>query len=156
MLSRFRSFLLAAEPDLADAGEALRLLYAASFLVQVGLASVVGIALGLVGSDAPSGAGLGPALFWFSLSMPLLGLVLSLGVARVGGRPAALTATILAAVLFSAPAWFLAFALATRHGGWPVLAMVGAVALGYALGLFVTGRFAEAAVRPAPESEGRE
>ncbi|MDE0528318.1 MAG: hypothetical protein OXH85_06475 [Truepera sp.] len=147
MLRRFQTFLLSSEPSEAEAVEALRMLYAVAFLAQMGLAGLVGISTSLFGSGASSRGIFGLPLLGVSMSMPVLALVLSLAIARTGGKPAALTATILAAVLLAAPAWLLAFALATGHGDWPVLAMAGVVAFGYALGLLLIGRFAPHAVR---------
>ena len=122
VLRRFQTFLLSSEPSEAEAVEALRMLYAVAFLAQVGLAGLVGISTSLFGSGAPSRGIFGLPLLGVSMSMPVLALVLSLAIARTGGKPAVLTATILAAVLLAAPAWLLAFALATGHGDWPVLA----------------------------------
>lgn len=147
MLRRFQTFLLSSEPSEAEAVEALRMLYAVAFLAQVGLAGLVGISASLFVSGAPSRGIFDLPLLGVSMSMPVLALVLSLAIARTGGKPAVLTATILAAVLLAAPAWLLAFALATGHGDWPVLAMVGVVAFGYAFGLLLIGRFAPHAVR---------
>ena len=116
MANSLRTFLTVPEPAPAETLAALRRVYLVTFLGHNGVALLVGMVTFLFASAAPpSGTGIGPALFAVSLAMPLVALIFAAAVARVGGKPAALSATLLAAVLLAAPAWMLVFAWITGH-----------------------------------------
>jgi hypothetical protein len=93
-------------------------------------------------------------LGWVLVALAALELPLGALLAGIAGRGddrrRALSAALLAAVIFSTPAWFAALALATGQRGAPVLVLWGLLALYYALGAAGAGRLAARAVRAPP------
>jgi hypothetical protein len=82
-----------------------------------------------------------------------LAYLLATAASRAGGREAALSSTILAAVLASVPAWFAALLVISGQRPLFLVVAMTVLSLGYALGFVVTGRAADAATRPSPSQE---
>lgn len=112
------------------------------FLSQLALAGVMAVLVLLLdGQSSFTPTVLGPVLALLSLLQCGVGVFLPELVARPGSKGAILAATLLAAVLLASPGWFLMLALITAQRTLPLLVLAFAVALGYALGFLLTGRF---------------
>jgi len=75
-------------------------------------------------------------------------LLLSALFVRAGGKEGAMAATIALGVLLAAPAWFALFAWLVGSSARFLLLLLGLLALYYALGLLLAGRYAGVAVAP--------
>jgi hypothetical protein len=133
----------------------LRLAFVLLFMGQVVVAMTTGLGLRLISPAPPNPNSL---LAWMLvvLSIPNLPLALALGVRGLtgGNRGSALSATLLTAVLLSTPAWFLSLAIITGQRGLPVI-MLGLILAGqYAIGIFLTGRFARLSIAVPAKADG--
>lgn len=92
------------------------------------------------------------------IAVPHLPLSLALGVRGLqgGSRGSALNSTLMSAVLLSTPAWFLALGLATRQPLQPMFVLTLLMAMNYAIGIFLAGRFARLSIKVRPETEDGE
>lgn len=153
MRERLRHFL--ATPDLgaAQAGMLLRQVYLIMFAAQLTLALLLGALLRLSFGAAGASSLLPQMLLALCLPQLPLALFLSQQAAKPGGRRAALSATLLAAVLLATPAWFLSLALALGVSRFYVTLLLAVVMLYYALGLLLTGGFTKAALLPEPQDK---
>ena len=157
MRSPLTPFLAADVPDAATAAAALRFVYAVVFLAQVTLAAVVGAAL-FAALPSPSRANdwvAGVLVGFAAMHLPL-GAGLAWAASRSPGKGAALAGAITAAVLLSAPAWFLALAMLSAQRAPFLLAGVALVAVGYGLGFAFLPRFVRAATTPVEPIQGTE
>lgn len=154
MKDRLRAFLREPRPDPATAVTFLRLVYAGMFGAQTVVAALLGLLLLLLAPPARPAA---PVLSWTLVALAALQLPLALlmvaASARAGGKGAALSATLVAGVLLSTPAWFLMMALVMGSRGTPPLLLLLQLAVGYALGFGLTGRLARLVPRPPPEGD---
>ncbi len=146
-----RQYLHGKDLNLAQATSFLRLVFVVLFMSQLVLAMLTGMALRLAVPGAATGGN--PLLGWVLviISLPHLPLVLYLSSRGVKAldRGSSLSATLLAGVLLSTPAWFLSLALIT---GQPLLQLgllLAILLLQYALGLFLVNRFARLVIPAA-------
>ena len=143
MRDRWRRYV-AGDPLPAGAAAALlRAAFAVSFGAQTALALVVGVLVrALTDTPAESSPLLGIVLAVLGLLQGPAGLAAALAPLpeseRVRG--AALQRTLFAAVLLSTPAWYLAFLISTGVGGWPLLALIGLLALYWFAGILLATR----------------
>ncbi len=150
-----RSYLHSPELTLAQASSFLRLVFVVLFMGQLIVAMLTGFLLRLA---VPGGAQAGdPLLGWVLvfISLPHLPLVLFLSTrgVRALDRGASLSATLLSAVLLSTPAWFLSLALITSQPRLPLLLLLVILLMQYAVGMFLTGRFARLVIPVPPKAE---
>ena len=115
---------------------------------------VVALILLLGGRARAEPTMLGPVLAGLALLQCLLGVFLPDAVARTGEKGSVLSATLLAAVLLSTPAWFLMLALVTDQGTLPLALMLLALLNGYALGFWLCGRLGKRAAALAAAQPG--
>ena len=148
MLKPLRQFMLAKMPTPVQAVQALRAVFLAMFMAQVVLAGVLGIVLALLGDRQGSSPVLAQTFIFMSLVLLPATLFGSSQMAAAGGKQAALSATLLNAVILATPAWFLSFAFAVGVQSVYLLFLVAILLLYYALGLFSLTAFARAALRP--------
>ncbi len=83
-----------------------------------------------------------------------LGWALGGAAIRAGGRQAALSGTIAAAVLLSIPAWFGVLLLVSGQAVLYLLGSAVVVSIGYSLGFAMTGRAARVAANAVQEEPG--
>jgi hypothetical protein len=150
-------FLAADPPAPAQAQAALRFVYAAVFLAQVGLAAAVGTALfaALPTAPRPNDWVAGVLVGFAALHLPLGG-GLAWAASRSPGKGAALAGAITAAVLLSVPAWFLALAALSAQRPPFLLAGLALVAVGYGLGFAFLPRLVRAATTKVEAPVGTE
>ena len=153
MRSPLTPFLAADVPTPAVAASALRLVYAAVFLAQVGLAVVVGAVMvaALPTPPRPNDWVAGVLIAFAALHLPLGG-GLAWAASRSPGKGAALAGAITAAVLLSVPAWFLALAALSAQRSPFLLAGLALVAVGYGVGFAFLPRFVRSATTPVEEA----
>lgn len=156
-----RSYLHSPELTLAQAASFLRLVFVVLFMGQLITAMLTGFLLRLAvpGSSQAGDPLLGWVLVFISLPHLPLVLFLSTRGVRALDRGASLSATLLSAVLLSTPAWFLSLALITSQPRLQLLLLLIILLMQYAVGMFLTGRFArlvipaQPAAEPEPEAE---
>lgn len=150
-----RLYLHGKQLNVAQANMFLRLVFVVVFMGQLVLAMLTGLLLRLAagGTAAAPNSVLGWVLVLISLlNLPLVLFLSSRGV-RAGDRQAALTGTLLAAVLLSTPAWFLSLALITRQELLHLVLLLGLLLLQYGIGMFLALRFARLALSAAKEPQ---
>lgn len=134
----------------------LRASFALMFLAQLLIAAFVAMLLRLLAEPQSANALVSQILILFSFFQLPLGTVLPLFAARSGGKRAALSATLMMAVLLATSAWFAAFAFLI--GAPPAYLMIMFLLLigYYMIGFFFCGRFATVAlIEPRPKEEGQ-
>ncbi|MDZ7704772.1 MAG: hypothetical protein U5L04_09855 [Trueperaceae bacterium] len=143
LLEPFLTFLRDDKPTPAQALPQLRLVFVFGFVVQLGVAGLVGFMMRLL-AGAPSGDAtlMAQVLLGLSLLQGVPVALLASPTAHDGGKQAALSATIATAVLFAAPGWFVAFAWLVGVPALYLLALVAVLMVYYALGLLLVGRYA--------------
>lgn len=153
MLGPLRQFLKSRHPTPADALLAVRLMFGLSFWVQIGFVVFVGVGMRLFVGASPQGDTiLSPVLLVLGgLELPLA-LALANAVARAGGKGGALSGATFLGVVLATPAWFAL--LAGFAGGLNLytLLLVALLALYYALGFVLAGRFARLALLPKADN----
>lgn len=149
MRSPWRRFLAAPVPTAADAGAALRAMYALAFLAQTSLAALVALILGWAVDATPRANDVVAAvlLVFGALHLPL-GAFLAWSASRAPGKGAAMASAITASVLLSVPAWFLALAVISGQRAPYLVAGLAVLSAGYALGFAFVPRFVRAATTP--------
>lgn len=143
-----RLYLQGKQLTLAQAAAFLRLVFVLVFMAQLVVAMLSGLALRLAVSEtaATPNAVLGWVLVLISLpNLPIV-LFLSVRGTRRHDRHASLSATLLAAVLLSTPAWFLSLALITSQSTLHLVLLLGILLLQYGIGMFLVLRFARLAI----------
>lgn len=131
----------------AEGAAAVRAAFAMLFLAQTGVALATGGAVAWLAGEAVGSSG-GPTGL---LGAVLVGLGVLQGPVAVASalapipdpdriRTITLQRALLAAVLLSTPAWYLAFLVATGAGGWPLGALIGTLGLYWFLGVLVATR----------------
>lgn len=151
MLGPLRQFLKSRHPTPADALLAVRLVFGLSFWMQIGFVMLVGGVMWFFveGSGGDSVLGL-VLLVLGGLELPLA-LALANAVARAGGKGGALSGATFLGVVLATPAWFAL--LAGFAGGLNyTLLLVALLALYYALGFVLAGRFARLALLPKADN----
>lgn len=151
-----RAFLATERPTFGGALAALRLVFLALFGAQVvvALAIGVGVALVLPVRPAPNDA-FAFVLLVFAAGHVPLAWVLGRAAARGAGKQAALSATVVGAVVNAVPAWFAALMVISAQRA-PFLAAAAAVlCLAYGIGFATVSAAARAATRtpPAPAED---
>ncbi len=157
MLSRLRQYVNGPQLDVAQATSFLRQVFLIVFMSQFTVAMATGLVLRAL-FPAPTG---GDSLLGWVLvliSVPHLPMSLALAVRGLQGanRGSSLSSTLLVAVLLSTPAWFLSLGFATGQADGPLFTLMAIMVGQYAIGMFLTGRFARLAIpaRKEPEAEG--
>lgn len=149
MRAPWRRFLAARVPTAAEAGAALRALYALAFLAQTTLAALVALTLGwAVGSSPRPNDVVATVLLLFGFLHLPLGAFLAWSASRSPGKGAAMAGAIVASVLLSVPAWFLALAVVSGQRMPFLIAGLAVLSAGYALGFAFVPRFVRAATTP--------
>lgn len=121
----------------------VRLAFAALFAAQVALALLVGFAVAVLTPDQAGATGLlGIVLVVLSVLQGPAGTAAGLAPLpeEEQARTAALQRALLAAVLLSTPAWYLAFLVVVGGGGWPVFAILGLLAVYWLVGVLLASR----------------
>ena len=149
MLARLRQYLKNPDLNHVEALSLLRMVFLLMFAMQLLVAALLALVLAVVfersGVTTPLVAQILIFLAFFQL--PFAVYLPQLAV-RVGGRQAALSATIMSAVLLSVPAYFTSFA-ALIGSPMSYLVILFAILMGYyALGLFMVSGFAQIALQP--------
>lgn len=149
MKAAWRRYLAGDPVSPGAAAALLRAAFAASFGAQTVVAMLIGFGVALL-TDAPAQ----PSLLLGAV-LALLGVLqgpagLAAGLAPLPeperARAAALQRTLLSAVLLSTPAWYLAFLVATGGGGWPLLVLIGLLAIYWFVGVLLATRLGARAV----------
>jgi hypothetical protein len=149
-----RVFLAGSSTTASAASAALRLVYLGVFAAQVVVAAAFGLLIMAFLPARPSPHDFVAIVLVAMAAFHVpLAYLLATAASRAGGREAALSATILAGVLASVPAWFAALLLISGQRPLFLLLAMTALALGYALGFLATGRAADAATRLSPSQE---
>lgn len=152
ILNLLRTYLHSPQLTLAQASRFLRLVFLLAFMGQFVVAMATGLALRLAVPDVPepSSGILGWVLVFISLPHLPLVLFLSTRGTRALNRGASLSSTLLAGVLLSTPAWFLSLAMITRQAQIHMFLLLGILVFQYALGMFLTSRFARLVIPAEP------
>jgi hypothetical protein len=142
-------FLADPTPSLTTASAALRFTFLGLFGAQVLVALAVGagVAALLPQRPAPSDPFAIVLAVMAAAHLPLAWL-LARAAARSGGKEAALSSTVLSAVVSSVPAWFAALMLISGQRPVFLLVVMALLSAAYALGFLAAGHAAVAAVRP--------
>lgn len=149
MRSPLTPFFAADVPSGPVAGSALRFVYASVFVAQTLLALVIGTALAAALPTPPRpNDGIAAVLLIFGFVHLPLGVALAWAASRAPGKGTALGGAIVAAVVLSVPAWFLALAVLSAQRSPYLFAGAGVLAVGYALGFALVPRFVRAACTP--------
>lgn len=159
MRSPLTPYLAADVPSRPVAGSAVRFVYASVFLAQTLLALLIGTVLGAALPTSPRpNDGIAVVLLAFGVVHLPLGVALAWAASRAPGKGTALGGALVAAVVLSVPAWFLALAVLSAQRAPFLFAGAGVLAVGYALGFALVPRFVRAACTPVPrdEEEGEE
>ena len=147
MLEPLRHFLKNPKATRSEALGVLRMVFLLMFMAQLLVAALLALTLGLLfGAGKSSSPLLAQILVFLSFLQLPLAIVLPQLSANVRGKQAALSASIMAAVFLSVPAYFASFALVT---GAPIayLVILLAILMGYyALGLMMVNGFARLAL----------
>ena len=131
----------------AEGAAAVRAAFATLFLAQTAVALATGGMVAWI-ADATAGPAGGASGPLGAVLVALGGIQGPAGVAAAVApipdsdrvRAATLQRALLAAVLLSTPAWYLAFAIATGAGGWPLAALVGMLGVYWFVGVLVATR----------------
>jgi hypothetical protein len=151
VLRVLREFLKNPQPTELQAAQVLRMIYMLVFMAQFAVAAVLaGVMAATVGRQS-SGIFLAQIFVVLALVQLPLGLLLSFGVSRAGGKQAALSASIMSGVLFSTPAWFAAMTFLVSSSFFYLALLSVLLMLYYALGLLLCGRWAKVALLPPRE-----
>ena len=152
MLASLRQYLKRSELSHVEALTVLRMvflfMFMAQLLVAVGLALMLALLFERSGSSTPLVAQILILLCFFQLPFAIGIPQLA---ARAKGRQAALTATIMAAVFLSIPAYFSSFAVLIGSPSRYLMILLAILMAYYALGLFMVTGFAKAALHRNPE-----
>lgn len=153
MIGPLRPYFEAEVPTRAQAELALRLVFLGVFGAQVVVAFAVGlgIAAAVPSRPRPNDAFAVVLLVMGAAHLPL-GWLLAAAARHAGGKQAAMSSTILSAVLLSVPAWFAALLVVSAQRPLYLLVAAALLSLAYALGFLATGRAAVAAGRPPPDT----
>lgn len=142
MLRALQTFLKDDAPTRAQAAGALRTLFVLAFAGQTGLALATWGVLLIVSTPEPTE----PLTAQVLVGMAGLGLPLALIMgtlsARSGEQAGALQAALLQGILLASPVWFALFAWLIGSPALYTLTLLGSVALYYALGFVLVGRYA--------------
>ncbi len=153
MLGALQRFLKNPQPSEYEASSVMRAIYVLSFMVQIAIAALVaGVMVAIAGRQA-SGTLLAQILVVMSLAQLPLALLLSIRVSKAGGKQAALSASIMAGVLLSTPAWFLAMTFLVSSTFLYLGILFAILMLYYAVGLMLCGRWAKVALEEKKQSE---
>lgn len=152
ILRLLRTYLHSPQLTLAQATSFLRLVFLLAFMGQFVAAMATGLVLRLAVPDVPepSSGILGWVLVLISLPHLPLVLFLSTRGTQALNRGASLSSTLLAGVLLSTPAWFLSLAMITRQAQLHLLLLIVIILFQYALGMFLTSRFARLVIPAEP------
>lgn len=146
MIERLRSFASGPPPDAFEALSVLRMVYLAVFGLQLLVALLAG---SLVAWLVPGAGAANDVLATVLVAMAVfhlpLGWLLGRAALRAGGRQAALSSIISAAVLFSIPAWFGVLLLVSGQRPVYLMAIAALVSVGYSLGFLMTAHAARVA-----------
>ena len=146
MLAPLRSFLKNPEPSLTEAVGVRRGGFVAMFLAQSGVALLLLSILSAVAGRGSAGPLLSQILVVLALLQIPVAALIAHASSRAGGKGAALSATIMAGVMLATPAWFLAFALLVGSGTLYIFLLLAVLVNAYAVGFFLCGQFARAAL----------
>lgn len=142
-MATLRRYVSGADVGAAEAASALRVAFAVLFMAQTSIALLVALVV-VWATDAPGGTSSSLGIVLVILAMVQGPAGVAAGVAPLPepekARTAAVHRTLLAAVLLSTPAWYLAFMLATRNAGWPVLALLALLVLYWIVGVLLATR----------------
>jgi len=154
VIARLRSFASGPPPDAFEAAAVLRIVYLAVFGLQLLLALLVGI---VVAWSMPGRGAANDVLAAVLVAMAVfhlpLGWLLGRAAIRAGGRQAALSGIISAAVLFSIPAWFGVLLLVSGQRPVALMGIAAVVSVGYSLGFLLTGHAAQVAASSDPNGD---
>jgi len=152
VIQRLRGFAAGPTPDEFEAAGLLRLVYLSIFGLQLVLALGVGALLAaFVGArGAPNDIVAVVLLVMAVLHLPL-GWAMGRAAVRAGGRQAALSGIIAAAVLLSIPAWFGVLLLISGQRPLYLMGIAAVISVGYSLGFLLTGVAAKVAATPPAE-----
>ncbi len=149
MRTPLTAYLAAGVPSAAVAANGVRFTYAVVFVGQVVIAGAVAavLAWALPSLPRPNDLVAGVLVAFAAGHLPLGG-VLAWSASSSAGKGTALAGAIMAAVLLSVPAWFVALLAISAQR--PVFLMAGGLllAVGYGLGFAFTPRFVRAATTP--------
>ncbi len=146
MIERLRSFASGPQLDAYEALSLLRLVYLAVFGLQLLVALLTGSVLAwLVPGAGAANDVLAIVLLGMALFHLPLGWLLGRAAIRAGGRQAALSGIISAAVLFSIPVWFGVLLLVSGQRPVYLMGIAALVSVGYSLGFLMTSHAAQVA-----------
>jgi hypothetical protein len=156
VLRNLQSFLKNPQPSEHEAASILRMIYGLAFMAQIAVAAVLAGTIVAIAGRQSSGTLLAQILVVMSVVQLPLALLLSFGVSKAGGKRAALSASIMAGVLLSTPAWFLAmtFLVSSTFLYMAVLFLI--LTLYYLVGFLLCGNWAKVALKPAPEQKAKQ
>jgi hypothetical protein len=125
----------------------MRMVYVLTFMAQVAVAAIVaGVMVAVVGRQS-SGTLLAQILVVLSLAQLPVALLLSFRASKAGGKQAALSASIMAGVLLSTPAWFAALVFLVSSTFLYLAILIFILMFYYAVGFMLCGRWAKVALR---------
>jgi hypothetical protein len=151
VLGALQHFLKNPQPNEHEALSILRGIYVLSFTAQIAVAALLtGVMVAVAGRQS-SGTLLAQILVMMSLAQLPLALLLSIGVSKAGGKQAALAASIMAGVLLSTPAWFLAMSFLVSGTFLYIAILFLILMLYYAVGFMLCGRWAKVALQQKSE-----
>jgi hypothetical protein len=140
-------------PSYAQALSVLRLVFASMFAAQLVMALIIAGVVRLFGAGGSASALVSQVLVVIALPYLPITLLLTQRSTQQGGKQAAVSATLLAAVLLATPAWLFALALIMGSALNYLLILLAIIAVHYALGFLLCGRFAQASQRVDPLSQ---
>jgi lysylphosphatidylglycerol synthetase-like protein (DUF2156 family) len=146
VLGALQSFLKNPQPSEGEAVSILRMIYVLTFMAQIAVAAVLAGVMAVIAGRQSSGTLLAQILVVMSLVQLPLALLLSIGVSKAGGKQAALSASIMAGVLLSIPAWFIALTFLVSSTFLYMAILFAILMLYYAVGFMLCGRWAKVAL----------
>jgi hypothetical protein len=147
-----QQFMATKRPSYGQALSTLRLVFVAMFAAQVAVALVIAGLVRLFLTGGSASALVSQVLVVIALPYLPLTLLLTQRSTQQGGKQAAVSATLLSAVLLATPAWLFALALIMGSSLNYLLILLAIIALHYALGFLLCGRFAQVSQRVDPLS----
>ncbi len=125
----------------------MRMVYVLTFMAQIAVAVLLAGVMTAVAGRQSSGTLLAQILVVLSLVQLPVTLFLSIRASKAGGKQAALSASIMAGVLLSTPAWFAAMTLLVSSTLLYLAILLFILMLYYAVGFMLCGRWAKVALK---------
>lgn len=130
---------------LAEVQKFLRQIFLAFFLAQIIIAGLLSFGFSFFSSPKESSYLITTLILMSIFQLPLA-MIMGLFFGKSGGKQAALSTTIVTAMLFSNPAWFAGFGFLSSKSYFYLLIQILILAIYYAIGILLCGQFSKIAL----------